>query len=71
MGGHLAFFSRTSLALQQTKGTEIAKEFQRLTLDMDKPAKEKDYEGFLAAHKKGVQAFQDFVGVLSDVPDEI
>lgn len=55
----------------QAKGTEIAKEFQRLTLDMDKPTKGKDYQGFLAQHQKGVQAFRDFLDVLNDVPDEL
>ena len=56
---------------KQAKGIEIAKEFQRLTLDMDKPAKGKDFEGFMAAHGKGVQAFRDFFDVLNDVPDEL
>lgn len=59
------------LACVQAKGTEIAKEFQRLTLDMDKPTKSKDYQGFLAQHQKGVQAFRDFLEVLNDVPDEL
>lgn len=56
---------------RQAKGIEIAKAFQRLTLDMDKPAKSKDYRGFLAEHEKGVQAFKDFFEVLNDVPDEL
>lgn len=38
---------------------------------MDKPAKGKDFEGFMAAHGKGVQAFRDFFDVLNDVPDEL
>lgn len=62
-------YIRTTCA--QTKGIEIAKEFQRLTLDMDKPAKSKDLQGFLDAHSKGVQAFKDFFEVLNDVPDEL
>jgi hypothetical protein len=61
----------SSIHREQSKGTEIAKEFQRLTLDMDKPAKGKDTQGFLAAHQKGVQAFKDFLDVLNDVPDEL
>lgn len=56
---------------QQDKGTAIAKEFQRLTLDMDKPAKSKDFQGFIDAQKKGEAYFNDFFGLLSDVPDEL
>ena len=56
---------------KQEKGTAIAKEFQRLTLDMDKPAKSKDFQGFIEAQKKGAAYFQDFFALLSDVPDEL
>ena len=55
----------------QTAGTAIAKEFQRLTLDMDKPAKSKDYKAFLEQHAQGAKLYQDFLDVLSDVPDEL
>jgi len=56
---------------KQEKGTAIAKEFQRLTLGMDKPAKSKDFQGFIEAQKKGAAYFQDFFALLSDVPDEL
>lgn len=58
-------------SIKQEKGTAIAKEFQRLTLDMDKPAKSKDFQGFIEAQKKGAEYFQDFFALLSDVPDEL
>lgn len=57
--------------LKQDKGTAIAKEFQRLTLDMDKPAKGKDFQGFIEAQKKGAAYFEEFLALLSDVPDEL
>lgn len=57
--------------LKQDKGTAIAKEFQRLTLDMDKPAKSKDFQGFIEAQKKGAAYFEEFLALLSDVPDEL
>lgn len=59
------------LLKKQEKGTAIAKDFQRLTLDMDKPTKSKDFQGFIEAQKKGASYFQDFIDLLSDVPDEL
>ncbi|EWM30266.1 hypothetical protein Naga_100003g49 [Nannochloropsis gaditana] len=56
---------------KREKGTAIAKDFQRLTLDMDKPTKSKDFQGFIEAQKKGASYFQDFIDLLSDVPDEL
>jgi hypothetical protein len=58
-------------ATKQDKGTAIAKEVQRLTLDMDKPAKSKDFQGFIDAQKTGEAYFNDFFALLSDVPDEL
>jgi hypothetical protein len=38
---------------------------------MDKPAKSKDFQGFIEAQKKGAAYFNDFFALLSDVPDEL
>ncbi|GAB5030234.1 Hypothetical protein NocV09_00203660 [Nannochloropsis oceanica] len=62
---------RDSDGEKRDKGTAIAKEFQRLTLDMDKPAKGKDFQGFIEAQKKGAAYFEEFLALLSDVPDEL
>lgn len=42
-----------------------------MTLDMDKPTKSKDFKAFLEAQQKGVNYFQTFFDLLSDVPDEL
>ena len=69
--GSLTSFVPLTDPCTQTKGNEIAKEFQRLTLDMDKPAKQKDWKSFLQAHAQGSQYYQSFIEILSDVPDEL
>jgi len=55
----------------QKKGIEVARSFQQLMVDLDKPCNTQDYQGFLTLHAQAAAFYNQFFDLLSDVPDEL
>ncbi|CEM14000.1 unnamed protein product [Vitrella brassicaformis CCMP3155] len=67
----MRFISKGLDPEKDKQSKQLIKNFEKTIESMDKPATAGDKEVFLASQQKITQTMQDFLDVLSDVPDEL
>lgn len=70
-GDDMKFTAKGMVDYKKKASEGIIKDLQKLAIAGDIPAQNNDPEGFLIVAKRLTKLFDDFLDLLSDVPDEI